>query len=572
MASKAMLLLSLMLLSWAAVSLATSTSEQLQWCKQQCHQQQQGQQQQQRRHQDPRQCEQRCEQQFGHGQQGSRGGSSQWKGGLNQQVDTNNPYFYDRDNFITRVRNEHGHYKVLEPFTQRSSLLRGIEEYRFAVLKANPQTFIVPHHTDAEGVFIVLRGSGSITVLHEDNSETHQIRLGDIYRVPAGATVYLVNSDTSEKLHVAKIFRTISTPGEFKEFIGAGGQNPESFYPSFSNTVLEAALNRPFDEIERLFGQQQRGAIMQASEQQIQALTAGSKSIFSESGPWPFSAKSAGRPYNLLRQRPAHANMYGQLYEATQHDYEGLTESDIDVSVANISAGAMLLPNYNTKATKLAYIVRGFGYGEIVCPHVAEQLMQQQQWGGQQQWSGQQQQQTAQGWEQQGQEWSQGGGRGQSQSSSRSRQWQGSQSQGQTQSDIHYQKVGSVVSKGDIIVVPAGHPVALVNTGDDNLVVVCFGLKARNNKHHFLAGRNNILRQMTDEAKVLSWGVDDPNFVDQVLDAQPDMVFASAPGPSGVRGGRQGQGQGGAQGWTQGQRQGGGQQYVSSILEAAAGI
>lgn len=111
-------------------------------------------------------------------------------------------------------------------------------------------------------------------MLHEDNRETHDIKRGDIIWIPAGAIVYAINKARNEKLRVAILLRPISTPGHVEvcdaallrvviavcrphlvmvfwtqEFYGAAGRNPETFFASFSDEVLEAAFDVSSDLI-----------------------------------------------------------------------------------------------------------------------------------------------------------------------------------------------------------------------------------------------------------------------------------------------------------------------------------
>ncbi|KAK1267530.1 Vicilin-like antimicrobial peptides 2-1 [Acorus gramineus] len=106
--------------------------------------------------------------------------------------------------------------KVLKRFSKRSELLRGIDNYRLAVLEANPNAFVMPSHWDADFVLFVIRGRGTMTILHEEAREAHNIRRGDIVSVPSGVIVHLTNTDNHEKLYIATIIRQISTPGSYK--------------------------------------------------------------------------------------------------------------------------------------------------------------------------------------------------------------------------------------------------------------------------------------------------------------------------------------------------------------------
>lgn len=62
------------------------------------------------------------------------------------------------------------------------------------------------------------------------------------------------------------------------------------------------------------------------------------------------------------------------------------------------------------------------------------------------------------------------------------------ESEEQEGGDVHYQKVRGTLSAGDVLVVPAGHPITFIATGGSNLRIVGFGVNAHNNRKNFLAG------------------------------------------------------------------------------------
>lgn len=97
-------------------------------------------------------------------------------------------------------------------------------------------------HFDADAVFVVTQGRGTITLIDEDSRESFNIELGDIVRVRAGTPIYLINRDENEKLYIVEFFRPVNLPGHYDVFFGAGGEGAESFYKTFSIEILEAAL------------------------------------------------------------------------------------------------------------------------------------------------------------------------------------------------------------------------------------------------------------------------------------------------------------------------------------------
>lgn len=53
-------------------------------------------------------------------------------------------------------------------------------------------------------------------MVREERRESFNIREGDIFRIRAGTTAYLVNKDNNERLILAKIIQPVNTPGNFE--------------------------------------------------------------------------------------------------------------------------------------------------------------------------------------------------------------------------------------------------------------------------------------------------------------------------------------------------------------------
>lgn len=70
-----------------------------------------------------------------------------------------NPFYFGSQRFQSAYRSEEGHVRYLERFTERTDLLRGIEDYRVVIFDANPNTFMLPHHKDADCVLVVTSGN-----------------------------------------------------------------------------------------------------------------------------------------------------------------------------------------------------------------------------------------------------------------------------------------------------------------------------------------------------------------------------------------------------------------------------
>ncbi|KDP21423.1 hypothetical protein JCGZ_21894 [Jatropha curcas] len=402
-------------------------------------------------------CRFRCQQKFGRDE-----GEHSWG-------EEKNPYVFEEEHFTSIIKTEHGRARVLQKFTKRSELLRGIKNYRVGILEANPQTFVSQGHWDADGVLYVARGRGTISMIIEEKRQSFNVQRGDVLRIRAGTPLYLINRDEKEKLYVVSVMVPVNIPGEFEIFSASGTEDSESFYEAFSWELLEAALKTERRRLEHIFRQKQ-GAIVKASREQIQAMSHREEG----GGVWPFGTESIG-PISILKN-PVFRNNYGQLFEVGSRDFkQQLRDLDLSVSVANISRGAMSGPYYNSRVTKISVVLDGEGYFEMACPHLS-----------------------------------------------------GSRGDTTGESQKTYQKVSSRLKRGTAVVVPAGHPAAFVASRNNNLEVVCFEINEEGNTRHLLAGKNNIVNKMEKQAKELAFGVSERE-VDQAFGRQNEEWFF--PGP-----------------------------------------
>ncbi|KAL2935638.1 Vicilin-like antimicrobial peptides 2-1 [Bienertia sinuspersici] len=371
------------------------------------------------------------------------------------------PYVFQDQQFSTEYKEQEGRVRVLERFNERSRLFKGIENYRVMIFESNPQTFVVPNHWDADVLFFVAQGHVMV--------------------IPAGVTAYLINRGNNDKLVIVKLINPVSNPGSFEQFFGPGGENPESFFSAFSNDILEAAFKTSRENLKKVFSQSE-GAIIRASEEQIRALT------HEKSGHWPFGGKGSrdSAPYHLLKRQPIESNAFGTLFELKPEHYSQLEDLNVAVSFGNITQGSMHTPFYNSRATKIAVVVRGKGYFEMACPHVSES--------------------------------------GHKQHHHRESSKRGDKST----VPIHYEKISSEVRQGTVFVVPPGHPFITVASEDENLEIICFEVNAENNRKVPLAGQRSIYKNLEKEAKKLAFAASAEE-VDEVLASQEEEFFFRGP-------------------------------------------
>lgn len=94
-----------------------------------------------------------------------------------------------------------------------------------------------------------------------------------------------------------------------------------------------------------------------------------------------------------------------------------------------------MAPHYNSRTTYIVMVEDGSGFIEMACPHLAKTKHDEK---------------------------------------------RGSPS---------YTKVRARLSQGDALVVPAGHPITIVASENENLRTIGFGINAYNNQKNFLAGK-----------------------------------------------------------------------------------
>ncbi|KAF3774555.1 Globulin-1 S allele [Nymphaea thermarum] len=219
------------------------------------------------------------------------------------------------------------------------------------------------------------------------------------------------------------------------------------------------------------------------------------------------SIPGRSKPYSLLNKRPWFSSSRGQIYQAGSRDYAPLHNHDLSISFAKICAGSMLAPSYNSRATKIAIIIRGRGYMEMACPHVSES--QGHRGGG---GSGEEEERS-----------SERGGGEEEQHTSRVRVDEGGNEEEQ---GARYQRMSAELSPMTVFVAPAGHPLAIV--ADEDLHILCFEINSDFNHKYMVAGKNNIFSNMKGVVSELAFGVPSRES-QQMLGAQSESVILAAP-------------------------------------------
>ncbi|KAL9318432.1 hypothetical protein ACSQ67_014949 [Phaseolus vulgaris] len=376
------------------------------------------------------------------------------------------PYIFEEDrDFDTKFETEDGRIRLLKKFTEKSELLKGIENIRLTIVEAKPHTFVAPRHFDSDVVLFNIKGRAVLGWVKESETEKFILESGDMLAIPAGTPLYIVNRDENEKLFLAMLHVPVSTPGKFQEFFGPGGRDPESFLSAFGWNVLQAALQSPKGQLEKLFNQQNGGSIFEISRKKVQEMAPKKTSW------WPFGGPSTAE-FNLFTKPPTFSNRHGRLTEVGPPDSRSLLEKlNIMLFFTNITMKSMSTIHYNSHATKIALVIDGKGHLQIVCPHIS--------------------------------------------SRSNSKHEKSSPSNHRISADL---------KPGMLFVVPPGHPFVTFSSRKENLQIISFEINARDNKKFTFAGKDNIVSSMDDLAKELAFNYPS-EIVNKIFDRKESFFF-----------------------------------------------
>ncbi|KAJ8768669.1 hypothetical protein K2173_023573 [Erythroxylum novogranatense] len=108
-----------------------------------------------------------------------------------------------------------------------------------------PKTLFVPQYLDSSLVLFILRGEAKIGLIYKDELTERRLKIGDIYRVPAGSTFYLVNTGEGQRLQIICSIDPSESLGlgAFQSFFVGGGTNPTSILSGFEPETLATAFN-----------------------------------------------------------------------------------------------------------------------------------------------------------------------------------------------------------------------------------------------------------------------------------------------------------------------------------------
>ncbi|MED6168645.1 hypothetical protein PIB30_013374 [Stylosanthes scabra] len=317
-------------------------------------------------------------------------------------------------NAKTLVKTEAGEMRVMMRRSYgfgggRRSLERIIH---IGFITMEPRSLFIPQYLDSDLVIFIRRGEVKLGFINGDELAERRLKSGDVYIIAAGTPFYLVNIGQGQRLQIVCSITPIQGTPIFHSFYIGGGANPDSVLFGFEPEILQTAFNATRKELERIFSAELEGPIVFVGDTHAPSLwtkflemknqdkaTHMKKMVMQEhddadekeqeeSSSWSWwnllngvlgkeTKKKAdfkgtgGSPdsYNLYDKKPDFRNSYGHSSALDGDEYKPLRVVDIGVFHVNLTAGSMMAPHVNPRATEYGIVLRGSGRIQVVFPN-----------------------------------------------------------------------------------------------------------------------------------------------------------------------------------------------------------
>ncbi|XP_077239532.1 vicilin-like seed storage protein At2g28490 [Tasmannia lanceolata] len=283
-------------------------------------------------------------------------------------------------------------------------------------ISMEPNTLFIPQYMDSSLILFIRIGEMKIGWIYKDEMVEKQLRIGDIYRIPAGSAFYMVNVGKGQRLEIICSIDTSEGLREstFQSFYIGGGTYPTSVLAGFDMRTLTTAFNVSVDELASITERQKGGPIVfmtgsetnqlnrWASLMQLKQKEREEKRQFAEKKydngdddedddddrehkevkEWTWrkllrsflvkenkGAIRSPKSYNLYEKDPDFKNNYGWSVALDEHVYNPLKHSGIGVYLVNLTAGSMMAPHVNPTATEYGVVLSGSGTIQVVFPN-----------------------------------------------------------------------------------------------------------------------------------------------------------------------------------------------------------
>ncbi|XP_059664422.1 vicilin-like seed storage protein At2g28490 [Cornus florida] len=276
-------------------------------------------------------------------------------------------------------------------------------------INMEPKSLFIPQYLDCSLILFIRRGEARVGSIYKDDLAEKQLRAGDLYRIPAGSAFYLVNQHDRQRLQVICSIDTSESLnlGNVQSFFIGGGSSPTSILAGFDPQTLAAAFNVSIAEVRELTTRQQSGPIIRLSNshppslwtqflhlEEHERLAHLKRMVYLEEESnedevptWSFRklftsvfgekikdedikrSRTSPDSCNLYNRQPDYKNRYGWCTSLDESDYSPLSNSGNSIYLVNLTAGSMMAPHVNPRATEYGIVLRGSGTIQIVFPN-----------------------------------------------------------------------------------------------------------------------------------------------------------------------------------------------------------
>ncbi|KAK7261391.1 hypothetical protein RIF29_27700 [Crotalaria pallida] len=318
------------------------------------------------------------------------------------------------------VKTDAGEMRVLESYGGRIMDRR----LNIGFIAMEPRSLFVPQYLDSTFIIFVSSGEAKVGFVYKRKLVERHMKRGDVYRIPAGSAFYLVNPMEDQRLNIICSIDPSESMGinVFQSFYIGGGANPASILSGFEPEIIETAFNVSGAELRKIFTRQHEGPIVHLDtsrptsiwtkflqlneEDKLQHLN---KMVEDRDEPeddddddddvedegeeeeeetrmsWRKLLESVFRndnketrekvthkpPHscNLYDRKPDFKNDYGWSVAVDGSDYHPLKKSGVGIYHVNLSAGSMMAPHVNPRATEYGIVLKGSGRIQVIFPN-----------------------------------------------------------------------------------------------------------------------------------------------------------------------------------------------------------
>ncbi|XP_022732472.1 vicilin-like seed storage protein At2g28490 [Durio zibethinus] len=264
-----------------------------------------------------------------------------------------------------------------------------------------PNTLFIPQYLDSSLILFVRAGEARLGCIYKDQMVERRLKIGDVYQIAAGSTFYILNPGEGQRLHIiCSIDPSESLNlGTFQSFFIGGGTYPTSILAGFGPETLSAAFNVSVSKVREILSKQQEGPFVYVTKSHVQSIWTKFSQLQEHDRLKYLKRMVQGEPeqkkewswwklfdtifgiednnmndkapdsYNIYKRSHDFENNYGWSIALDGTEYSPLKDSGIGIYLVNLTAGSMLAPHVNPRATEYGIVLRGTGRIQIVSPN-----------------------------------------------------------------------------------------------------------------------------------------------------------------------------------------------------------